>query len=451
MADTPHFLPPQLPLGAVSELAIDTPLHFRHRASWWVAFAIGCALLGLFFLAVGNLMLRGVGIFGNNNSVNWGLPILNYMWWLGIGHAGTFISALLLLIDRPWRNSLNRLAELMTLLAVICAGIFPILHLGRPWLFYWSAPYPATMDVWPQFRSPTAWDFFAVLAYLLFSLLFLYVGAIPDFACARDRATRRVQQVVFGLLALGWRGAGSHWVRWRRCYRFLALLAVPLVFAVSSSYSFLLALGDPSGWHSTVFPPYFVAGAVFSGFALVAIIACSVRHLLHFETLITPRHLDMLGKLLLATGLMTAYGYVADIFVAFYSGRHHEILVTQARLGGYTAWSFWLAILCNVVILQALWSRRVRTRPRLLCLVSAAVLVGMWCERYMLIVTPETHPHMPSMSSEAYLPTVWDWALLAGTFGLFLVPLLLFIRFVPMVSAMEVKEVLHRYRGGEDG
>ncbi len=186
-------------------------------------------LLGLFFLAVGNLLLRGVGIFGNNNSVNWGLPILNYMWWLGIGHAGTFISALLLLIDRPWRNSLNRLAELMTLLAVICAGIFPILHLGRPWLFYWSAPYPATMDVWPQFRSPTAWDFFAVLAYLLFSLLFLYVGAIPDFACARDRATRRVQQVVFGLLALGWRGAGSHWVRWRRCYRFLALLAVPLV------------------------------------------------------------------------------------------------------------------------------------------------------------------------------------------------------------------------------
>lgn len=449
--DTPHFLPRQLAHGEVSHIVIDTPLAFRHRASWWLLFAFACLLTGVFVIAVGKLLLDGVGVFGNNNAVLWGLPILNYMWWLGIGHAGTFISALLLLIDRPWRNSLNRLAELMTLMAVICAGIYPILHLGRPWLFYWSAPYPSTMGVWPQFRSPTAWDFFAVLVYLLVSVMFLYVGALPDFASCRDRARRRVQQVVFGLLALGWRNAAGHWSRWRRCYRFMALLAVPLVFSVSSGYSFLLDLSTVSGWHSTVFPPYFVAGAIFSGFALVALVACGVRHLLHYQLLITPRHLDLLGQLILATGLLTSYGYVADLFTAFYAGEPQEMLVARARLGGYTAWSFWLAIGCNVLLLQALWWRPVRRDPRWLCLVAIAVLVGMWAERYMLIVTPETRPQLPSMWTEAYAPSVWDWALFAGTFGVFLLPFSLFIRFVPMVSASEVKEALHRYRGGGHG
>jgi molybdopterin-containing oxidoreductase family membrane subunit len=446
MPDTPHFLPADMTAGDVTRLVIDTPLRFPHGRAWWWLFGIGLALLGLLVVSVAKLFWSGIGIFGNNNAVNWGFPILNYIWWLGIGHAGTFISALLLLIGRPWRNSLNRLAELMTLMAVCCAGIYPILHLGRPWLFYWVAPYPSTLGLWPQFRSPTAWDFFAVLAYLLVSALFLYLGAIPDFASARDRAGKRAQQWLFGLLALGWRGAATHWARWLQAYRLIAILAVPLVFAVSSGYSFLLDLGPQAGWHSTVFPPYFVAGAVFSGFALVAILACVVRRLLRFETLITTRHLDMLGRLILATGLLTAYGYVADLFMAFYSGDAQEILVTRARLGGPDAWAFWLAIACNVLALQALWWRGVRTSPRGLCAVAAAVLVGMWCERYMLVITPQTRDFMPSAWSDAYVPTFWDWSLFIGTFGLFLLPYALFIRYLPMVAAVEVKDALQQAR-----
>jgi len=449
MAATPHFLPGDLAYGSVSEQIIDTPLAFAQRRGWWILLGIGMALLMLWVVSIIVLFYNGVGVWGNNVPVSWAFAILNYMWWLGIGHAGTFISALLLLLDRPWRNSLNRLAELMTLMAVVCAGVFPVLHLGRPWLFFYTAPYPSTLGLWPQFRSPTSWDFFAVVTYLAVSLLFVYIGAVPDFATARDRARTRWQQLFYGILALGWRGAASHWAHWRRAYRFIALLAVPLVFSVSSGYSFLLGLALEPGWHSTVFPPYFVAGAVFSGFALVAVIACGLRRFLGFERLITRRHLDQLGRLILATGWLTSYGYIADMFTAFYSGEAQELHVAMTRLSGPTAWSFWLAIFCNVVVLQALWWRRVRCTPGLLVGVSMAVLVGMWAERFMLIITPMTRDFMPSIWSNAYTPTFWEWAVFIGTFGLFLVPFALFIRFVPMVSCFEIKEALYNARGGK--
>lgn len=448
MADTPHFLPLDMPAGAVTAQVMDIPLRFTQRRRWWMLLGACSTLLGIFVIAVIVLFTRGVGVWGSNTPVNWAFDILNYIWWLGIGHAGTFISALLLLMERPWRNSLNRLAELMTLMAVCCAGLYPIMHLGRPQYFYWIAPYPSTLGLWPQFKSPTAWDFFAVLSYLLVSVLFLYIGAIPDFAAARDRAKGRGQQVVYGILAMGWRNAATHWRYWHQAYRVIALLAVPLVFSVSSGYSFLLNLGLAAGWHSTVFPPYFVAGAVFSGFALVALLACSVRRLLLLDNLITARHLDMLGRLILATGWLTAYGYLADIFMAFYSGEAQEREVTLARMVGPTAWSFWLAIFCNVVVLQALWWPWVRRHAGWLSLIALAVLVGMWCERYMLLVTPQTRDFMPSAWSDAYSPTFWEVALFIGTFGVFGVPFCLFLRFVPMVSAFEVKQALHRSREG---
>tara|TARA_Y100001949_G_scaffold176582_1_gene190585 strand:+ start:3890 stop:5278 length:1389 start_codon:yes stop_codon:yes gene_type:complete len=449
-ADTPHFLPGQMPLGEVSERVLTVPVDFaRYRRAWWALFIFSCLLLGLFVASAVVVVWKGVGVFGNNDPVFWGFPILNYMWWLGIGHAGTFISAMLLLLNRPWRNSLNRMAELMTLMAVVCAGIYPILHLGRPWLFYWSAPYPNTMELWPQFKSPTSWDFFAVLGYLFVSLMFIYIGAIPDFASARDHARKRRYKIFYGLLALGWRGASSHWAHWRRAYRFIALLAIPLVFAVSSGYSFLLDLSPETGWHSTVFPPYFVAGAIFSGFALVIIIALGLRRFFGWQLLITVKHLDVLGVLLLASGWMTAYGYFADTFIAFYSGKEHEITMAMARLTGPMAWSWWTAIFFNLVCLQALWWPQVRRNGKALLAIAVGVLIGMWCERWMLIIVPATRDYLTA-TWQGYSPTFWDWSLFIGTFGLFLVPFSLFMRLLPMVSTFEVKEALHRYRGEAD-
>jgi molybdopterin-containing oxidoreductase family membrane subunit len=307
-------------------------------------------------------------------------------------------------------------------------------------------PYPNEMGLWPQFKSPTAWDMFAILSYMSVSVLFLLVGAIPDFATARDRAHGVVAQRLYGLMALGWRGSQRHWALWHQTTRVLAMLAIPLVFAVSSGYSFLLTMGPQSGWHSTLFPPYFVAGAVFSGFALVALLAIGVRWLLRIEALITRRHLDMLGRLLLATGWLTAYGYLADLFMPFYSGDAHEIEVLLTRLTGPHAWSFWLAIVCNVGVLQALWWQSVRQRPGTLAAVALAVLVGMWAERFMLLIPPQTRDFLVSAWG-GYTPTLWDWTLFIGSFGVFLVPYSLFLRYVPMVSAFEVKQALHKERG----
>jgi len=429
-----------------AQRVLALPTRFPAPTAWLVSMGVALSLLALFLVSVGVLFAQGPGVWGNNIPVGWGFPIINYVWWLGIGHAGTLISAMLLLLGQDWRNTLNRFAEAMTLFAVTCAGLYPILHLGRPWRFYWMAPYVSTMGVWPQFRSPLTWDFFAVLTYLIVSTLFWYIGIIPDLAAARDRATRRRWQVLFGLGALGWRGQASHWQRWQQAYRLTAAIAVPLVVSVHSEISLLFAAGPIPGWASAVFPPYFVLGAAFSGFAVVSMLTVWLRWMLGLHALVTPRHLDMLGRLTLATGLMTAYGYVAEVFAAAWAGRH-EMATLTARVTGPYAWSWWGAVLLNFVPLQLLWSQRARTRPLTLLLVGACATVGMWLERFMLVVTSLHHDWLAS-SAHRYVPTFWDWSLFAGTIGLFLTLFLLFVRLLPVISAFEVRE--EAVEGGGD-
>ena len=425
--------------AAVTEEIAQIPLHYPDPVAWRICFGFALLLLLSFFISAGVLFANGVGVWGNNIPVNWGLAIANYIWFLGIGHAGTLISAMLLLLEAHWRNSLNRFAEAMTLFAVICAGLYPILHLGRPWYFYWIAPYPNTMSIWPQFKSPLTWDFFAVLTYLTVSILFWYIGIVPDLAAVRDRAKKRRQQVFYGLVSLGWRGSARHWARWRQSYRLTAAIAVPLVVSVHSEVSLLFAAGPIPGWTSTVFPPYFVLGAAFSGFAVVSMIAVVLRHTLGLTNLVRERHLDLLGKFVLATGLMTAYGYWAEVFDAFYSGDKQDIGTLMDRLAGNYAWSYWGAVVLNFLPLQLLWWRAVRTNPVLLLLISLSVTIGMWFERYMLLVTTLYRDWLVS-SWGAYHPSFWEWSLFAGMLGVFLVPFLLFVRFLPVISSFEIKE-----------
>jgi molybdopterin-containing oxidoreductase family membrane subunit len=431
---------------------VDISLDYPDRRGWWLCFLGALLLLLSFFVSVTVLFWYGVGMWGNNIPVGWGLAISNYIWFLGIGHAGTLISALLLLLGQHWRNSLNRFAEAMTLFAVICGGLYPVVHLGRPWLFYWMAPYPNTMTVWPQFKSPLTWDFFAVLTYLIVSVLFWYIGIVPDLASARDRATRRRYQVFFGLFALGWRGSARHWARWRQAYRLTAAIAVPLVVSVHSEISMLFAAGPIAGWNSTVFPPYFVAGAAFSGFAVVSMIAVALRHALGLRNLVTPRHLDLLGKLTLLTGLMTAYGYWAELFDTLYGSEQQELATLHDRLFGIYSWSYWGAVVANFVPLQLLWWRSVRTNPVLLFAIGLSVTIGMWLERYMLLVTTLYRDWLVS-SWHRFHPSFWDWSLYAGMLGVFLTLFLLFVRFLPVISAFEIKEAMfeEKEEQGEKG
>jgi molybdopterin-containing oxidoreductase family membrane subunit len=428
---------------------VDISLDYPDRRGWWLCFAGALLLLVCFFVSAAVLFWNGVGVWGNNIPVGWGLAISNYIWFLGIGHAGTLISALLLLLSQHWRNSLNRFAEAMTLFAVICGGLYPILHLGRPWLFYWMAPYPNTMTLWPQFKSPLTWDFFAVLTYLIVSVLFWYIGIVPDLASARDRATRRRYQVFYGLAALGWRGSARHWARWRQAYRLTAVIAVPLVVSVHSEISMLFAAGPIAGWTSTVFPPYFVLGAAFSGFAVVSMIAVVLRHALGLRNLVTPRHLDLLATLMLATGMMTAYGYWAEAFDTLYGSDRQDLATLHDRLVGAYAWSYWGAIVANFVPLQLLWWRRVRINPALLFAIGLSVSIGMWLERYMLLVTTLYRDWLVS-SWHHYHPSFWDWSLYAGMLGVFLTLFLLFVRFLPVISAFEIKEAMFEEKEEQD-
>jgi Ni/Fe-hydrogenase subunit HybB-like protein len=436
------ILPPDQSLGDVTDQIARIPLHFPTRRRWLIALGLSWLLLMLFIVSAAVLFWRGVGIWGLNIPVNWAFAIHNYVWWLGIGHAGTLISAMLLLMGQQWRNSLNRFAETMTLFAVVCAGVYPVLHLGRPWYLYWMFPYPATMGVWPQFRSPLEWDIWAVLTYLIVSVVFWYIGLVPDLAAARDRTRRRGWQVFFGVLSLGWRGSAIHWTRWQQSYRLLAAIAVPLVVSVHSEVSLLFAASQIPGWHSTIFPAYFVLGAAFSGFAVVSMIAVVLRTLFHLQNLVTDDHLDVLGKVLLASGLMTAYGYVFEIFDALYSGGPHELQTLADRLSGAYAWTYWGAVVCNFVVLQALWWRAVRRSQWALFAIGASVAVGMWLERYMILVTSLYRDFLVS-SWRGYTPSFWDWSTYFGTIGLFMVPFLLAIRLFPVISIFETKEVLH--------
>jgi molybdopterin-containing oxidoreductase family membrane subunit len=413
----------------------------RTPRGWWIGFAVSFALVMLLHFAIGYLLTKGVGIWGVNIPVDWGLAIVNFVWWIGIGHAGTLISAILLLLHQKWRTSINRFAEAMTLFAVACAGIFPLIHMGRPWFFYWLLPYPNTMDLWPQWRSPLVWDVFAVSTYFTVSLLFWYVGLIPDLATLRDRSTSRVGRVIYGILAMGWRGSARHWYRYETAYLLLAGLATPLVVSVHTVVSFDFAVAIIPGWHSTIFPPYFVAGALFAGFAMVLTLAIPVRAVYGLQDFITMKHLDNMAKILLATGLMVTYGYLIEVFMAWYSGNNFERYVVLNRmLGPYAPW-YWVLIATNCVAPQLLWLKSMRQNTKVLFAVSMCVNVGMWAERYVIVVTSLHRDFVPS-SWGMYTPTFWDWATYIGTIGLFVCLLFLFLRFLPMISIFEMRTIL---------
>jgi molybdopterin-containing oxidoreductase family membrane subunit len=418
---------------------------------WWSAFLFTTCGVLAFFGAIVWLFVAGVGIWGVNIPVAWGFAIGNFVWWIGIGHAGTFISAVLLLLRQKWRTSINRFAEAMTLFAAGIAGIFPILHLGRPWFFYWLVPYPNVMNVWPQWRSPLVWDFFAIASYLSVSLLFWYVGLIPDLATLRDRAGhqgRRAKQVVYGLFALGWRGEARHWARYETAYLLLAGLATPLVVSVHTIVSLDFAIGNTPGYHSTVFPPYFVAGALFSGFAMVLTLAIPLRHFFGLHDFITGRHLANAAKVLLATSWLVAYGYSAEIFTAFYSGDEFESYMTINRWTGPYAPVYWTMLACNLLAPQLLWWRRVRHSVPMLFVLSLVINLGMWMERFLIVVSSLHRDYLPSAWG-MYYPTRWDWITLFGSVALFVWLFLLFVRFLPAISIAEMRELVRESAQGK--
>jgi Ni/Fe-hydrogenase subunit HybB-like protein len=409
----------------------------------FIGFGIAFMLVNVLMVAVTWLFARGVGIWGIMIPVAWGFAIVNFVWWIGIGHAGTFISAILLLLKQDWRTSINRFSESMTLFAVACAGMFPILHLGRPWLAYWLIPYPNTMWLWPQPRSPLIWDVFAVSTYGTVSVLFWFTGLIPDFATMRDKAPNTWAQKIFGTLAMGWRGSAKHWARYQKAYLLLAGLSTPLVVSVHSVVSFDFSVSIVPGWHTTIFPPYFVAGAIYSGFAMVLTLAIPVRRWYHLEDLITMRHIECMAKVMLGTGLIVAYGYAMEAFMAWYSGNQVEryTFINRAWVGGYW-WTYWILILCNILTPQLLWSKRVRLCIPAVFVISLIVNVGMWLERFVIVVTSLTRDYVPS-SWGMYYPTIWDWSTYFGTLGLFVSLMFLFIRGLPAISIFEMREVVH--------
>jgi Ni/Fe-hydrogenase subunit HybB-like protein len=413
----------------------------RAPRAWYVAFAISLALLGVFGAMILLVILDGIGRWGLNIPTGWGFDITNFVFWVGIGHAGTLISAILFLFRQKWRTSINRFAEAMTIFAVMCAGIFPGIHVGRIWFAYWMTPYPNQMAMWPQFRSPLLWDIFAVSTYATVSLLFWYVGMIPDLATFRDRAKTRLKHAIYGLLALGWSGSSRHWHRFERAYLILAALATPLVLSVHSVVSFDFAVSIQPGWHTTIFPPYFVAGAIFGGFAMVLTLAIPARQLFGLRDIITLRHLENMCKILLLTGCIVGYAYGIEFFMAWYSGNPYESFIFKTRAMGPYSWAYWTMISCNVLAPQLLWFRRMRTRPWLIFLVVMCVNVGMWFERFVIIVTSLSQDFLPS-SWHYYKPTWVEILTLAGSFGLFMTLFLLFCRYLPMVAMAEVKTVM---------
>ena len=405
---------------------------------WYIGFGLSFIFVLILLYAAAYLFTVGVGIWGINIPVAWGFAIVNFVWWIGIGHAGTLISAILLLMRQKWRQSINRFSEAMTLFAVACAGLFPLLHLGRPWLF----PYPSTMGIQPQFRSPLVWDVFAVSTYFTVSLIFWYVGLIPDLATLRDRARKRFPRFAYGILAMGWRGSAIHWHRYEMAYLLLAGLATPLVVSVHTVVSFDFAVALVPGWHSTIFPPYFVAGAIYSGFAMVLTLAIPLRKVYSLEDFITLRHLRNMGEVMLATGLIVAYGYVMETFMAWYSGNLYEQYMMMNRMFGPYAYMYWVLILFNLLVPQALWIRGVRTNVPALFAIAICVNIGMWLERYVIVVVSLSRDFMPSAWG-MYSGTIWDYAVLAGSIGLFLALMFLFIRILPMISIFEMRELVH--------
>jgi Ni/Fe-hydrogenase subunit HybB-like protein len=423
----------------ISELVLTRPYNYR----WVTGFAISFSLLMLLLVALAYLLSTGVGIWGLNVPVMWAFDITNFVWWVGIGHAGTLISAILLLLKQEWRTSINRFAEAMTLFAVACAGMFPLVHMGRWWIFYWLFPYFNTMDMWPQWRSPLVWDVFAVSTYATVSFLFWYVGLIPDLATFRDRARNRFARIFYGILAMGWRGSARHWHRYKTTYLLLAGLATPLVVSVHTVVSFDFTVGIIPGWHSTIFPPYFVAGAIYSGFAMVATLCIPLRHFYGLHDFITLKHLDNMAKIMLATGLIVCYGYFMEGFMAWYGNNPYEkYLMLHERPFGPYAHTYWMLLACNCAAVQLFWFPWFRRNVYALWIIAGIINIGMWLERYVIIVVSLHADFLPS-SWGMFHGTFWDYATFYGSIGLFLTLIFLFIRFLPVISITEMRELVH--------
>ena len=443
---------PGYTFGTVTDKIASIVLTRPTSNGWYFGFGIAFLLTMMMLYAVGYLFVRGVGIWGITIPIGWGFAIVNFVWWIGIGHAGTLISAILLLLRQSWRNSINRFAEAMTLFAVSAAGLFPLIHVGRPWLAYWLFPYPNTMNYWPQFRSPLVWDVFAVSTYATISLLFWFIGLVPDLATLRDRATGKIRQYVMGALSLGWRGSARHWRHYEAAYLILAGISTPLVLSVHTIVSFDFATSVIPGWHTTIFPPYFVAGAIFSGFACVMTLLLIARWSLNLDDLITIKHLENMNKIILVTGSIVGYAYATEFFIAWYSGNPYEKFAFINRAFGPYYWAYWTMISCNVLIPQLYWFKRMRTNLWVMFIISITTNIGMWFERFVIIVTSLHRDFLPS--SWGYFKPTWvDMCTFTGTVGLFLTLFLIFARFLPMIAISEVKGVRaiekHSFAGQE--
>lgn len=436
---------PELSFEQVTERILKPTFRRGFHPVWLAGFALSAAIMLMGVVSATWLIARGVGVWGLNIPVAWGFAIINFVWWIGIGHAGTLISAILLLLRQPWRTSINRFAEAMTLFAVACAGMFPLLHLGRITRFYYLLPYPNTLDLWPQWRSPLVWDVFAVMSYGIVSLLFWYVGLLPDLATMRDRAKRGSIRVLAGIFSLGWRGSAKHWQRFNSVYLLMAGLATPLVVSVHSIVSFDFSVGIVPGWHSTIFPPYFVAGAIYAGFAMVILLAIPLRFAFKLEDLITHKHFDQMAKVMLVSGLVVAYGYLMETFTAWFSGEKAEQYLIGNRAAGPYAATYWATIVCNVAAIQLCWFRRVRRSLPMLFGVAVVVSIGMWLERFVIVAVSLHRDYMPSAWG-SYSGNWWDWSLFVGTLGLFATLFFVFIRFLPAVSIFEVREQIDHER-----
>ena len=423
--------------------------------AWLLAFAIASTVMSLLLVMIAYLFWNGVGVWGLNNPVSWGYAIVNFVFWVGIGHAGTLISAILFLFRQRWRTAINRTAEAMTIFAVICALVFPGIHVGRVWAAYWMLPIPNQMGMWPQFRSPLLWDVFAVSTYFTVSLMFWYVGLIPDLATLRDRTTKKLRQKVMGVLAMGWTGSNRHWRNYEKAYLLLAALATPLVLSVHSVVSFDFAVSIVPGWHTTIFPPYFVAGAIFSGFAMVVTLLVIARKIYGIEDIITIKHLERMNIIILLTGTMVGFAYITEFFMAWYSGVPYEQYAFLNRMFGPYAWAYWTMMSCNLIIPQVFWFKKMRRSIGVMFVISIFVNIGMWFERFVIVTTSLHRDYLPS-SWDYYTPTAVDALTFLGTFGLFFTFFLLFLRFLPMIAVSEVKGVMpqadpHFYDHSGDG
>jgi len=445
----PRVLEPGYNYASVTDKIASIVLTRPVSLGWLAGFSISFTILMVLLGSIAWLIIKGVGIWGINIPIGWGFAIVNFVWWIGIGHAGTLISAILFLLNQQWRTSINRFAEAMTLFAVACAAVFPGIHVGRPWMAFYMFPYPSTMGVWPQFRSPLIWDVFAVSTYGTVSALFWFVGLIPDLATLRDRATNKPAQIIYGMLAMGWRGSARHWHRYQSAYLLLAGLATPLVLSVHTVVSFDFAVGIVPGWHTTIFPPYFVAGAIYSGFAMVLTIAIPLRKAYGLEDFITMRHLENMAKVMLATGLIVAYGYFMEFFLALYSGNKFDVFLVQQRLHGPYSGYYFALILCNILTPQLLWIQKVRTNVAALFVMSLVINLGMWLERFVIVVISLTRDFVPGAWGR-YQATFWDYSTFIGTMGLFVSLLFLFVRGLPAISIAEMRElVAHKSEGDE--